>query len=76
MKKFDAEKIIFDKFTGFELSYIPTTPHWGGVYCKPCLQPISCYELRYAGTIIADAIGTNKDGVDLDKIVPPAGTIL
>ena len=36
MKKFNPEKIIFNKFTGFDL-------HLAGVYCKPCLQPISCF---------------------------------
>ena len=34
MKTFNAEKIIFDKFTEFH-------QHISGVYCKPCLQPIS-----------------------------------
>ena len=42
MKKFNVEKIFFDKFTGFDL-------HIAGVYCKPCLQPISCSICYYTG---------------------------
>ena len=41
MKKFTAEKKIIDKFIGFDM-------HIAGVYCKPCLQPISCLFLLSA----------------------------
>ena len=44
MKKFNAEKIIFTNLLGFDLyMYI------AGVYCKPCLQPISCF-VCFTGT--------------------------
>ena len=34
-KKLNAEQIILTHLQGFGL-------HIAGVYCKPCLQPISC----------------------------------
>ena len=39
MKKFNAEKIILTNVQRFDL-------HTTGVFCKPCLQPISCHN-RY-----------------------------
>ena len=36
MKKFNAEKVIVTNLHGFNL-------HIAGVYCKPCLQPFSCF---------------------------------
>ena len=36
MKKFIAENVILTNLQDFHL-------HIAGVYCKPCLQPISCF---------------------------------
>ena len=38
MNNLNAEKIILTNLQGFLL-------HMWGVYCKPCLQPISCLQL-------------------------------
>ena len=35
VKKLNAEKIILANLEGFDLRI-------GGIYCKPCLQPVSC----------------------------------
>ena len=46
MKKYNAEKKFLTILQSFDL-HICGGGGWGGVYCKPCLQPISCVFLFF-----------------------------
>ena len=46
MKKFNAEKYFFTNLQGFNLHIA-----WG-VYCKPCLQPISCLNCTWMTILV------------------------
>ena len=43
------KKICFEKFAGFR------SAHCGGVYCRPCFQPISCFYYGQIRTLVAMA---------------------
>ena len=56
MQKFNAEKIILTNLQDFDL-------HFEGVYCMPCLQPISCFSYLFINSVLSYEPRSEKTGL-------------